>query len=128
MQKQGSLRATAKWSCLATALLIAGLWLASRWAALDWQTGTRLIVSIDQGMMVLVVGDEPLSSSIELDEHDPDQVTWQWWFAEYPHSCLLPLWVPGLALAAIGLCLSLPGRSASHSTFAGAQPLAINGR
>lgn len=123
MQKQGSLRATVKWSCIAVALLIAGLWVGSRWAALDWQTGTRLIVSIDQGMMILVVGDEPLSSSIELDQHEPDQVAWQWWFAEYPHSYLLPLWVPALAFAGIGLCLGL-ARSSSHADLVGAQPLA----
>jgi hypothetical protein len=126
MQNQGRLRATAKWSCVVAALVIAGLWFGSRWAVLDCQTGTRLIASIDQGMVVLVVGDAALGSSIELVQHDPDQVAWQWWFAEYPHSYLLPLWVPGLAFAAIGLCLSLPRRSSSHVALAGAQPLATS--
>ena len=126
MQNQGRLRAAAKWFCLGSAILIASLWMGSRWAVLDWQTGSRLIVSIDQGMAVLVVGNAPLDSSIEVVQHDPDQVAWQWWFAEFPHSYLLPLWIPGLAFAAIGLCLSLPSRPSSHPAFSGAQPLATN--
>ena len=93
------------WGSFAAALLLGCGWLASRFIALDWQTGTRLSMCVDQGMAVFVWGDAPMDWSMEVTGHDPDQIACQWWFASYPHSFLLPLWLPALALAGVGVCL-----------------------
>jgi hypothetical protein len=99
------------WCCYAAALLLACAWLATRWIAIDWQTGTRLAVTLDQGAAIFVSADAPLSANIEVVGHDPDQVATQWWFAIYPHTWIMPLWVPMLAAVGVGLLASRRPRS-----------------
>src|SRR4051812_22193165 len=101
MRRHGRVRASLKTGCLATAFLLACVWLASRWVALDWQAGTRMAVSVDQGMVVCVLGEAPLDLAIEIVAHKDDQLGWQWWFAGFPHSFLVPLWVPTLVLVGL---------------------------
>ena len=121
MRDQGRVNAAAKWACFAAALLIAATWVASRWIALDAQTGTRMILGVDQGMAVFIIGDAPVEpAQVELIHHERDQVAWQWWISNHPSSLLLPLWVPFLVFASIGLWMSRPrgaqnGRALTNS-------------
>src|SRR4051812_29273897 len=109
MQCQGRLRTFVRWGCWTAALLTILLWISSRWIAVDIQTGTRVVVALDQGTLMFIKGDADIEpAGVELIEHDPDQVAWQWWFASYPNSFLLPLWVPFLTFSLAGLALSKP--------------------
>ena len=108
MRDKGGLRAFAKWACIISAVVIACAWLGTRFAAVDIQTGTPLTITLDQGMAIFVTGDAPVDMDVEIVGHDPDQVTWQWWFASYPNSVLVPLWVPLFMLGALGGLLSGP--------------------
>jgi hypothetical protein len=89
-------------------MLTACAWLGTRFAAIDFQTGTPLAITLDQGMAIFVTGEAPLDLSVEITGHDPDQVAWQWWFASYPYSLLVPLWVPLLVLGTLGAALTRP--------------------
>jgi len=122
-------RVAAKWVCFAAALLIAVIWVASRWIALDAQTGTRVVLGVDQGMAVVIVGDAPAEPvQVGVIHHEPDQIAWQWWFANYPNSLLFPLWAPFLVFASIGLFLSRPriARTAQAPASSEAQRLSRN--
>jgi hypothetical protein len=102
MRRTGGLRSCVKWTFYVAALLTACAWLATRFIEIDFQTGSPLAVTLDQGEAIFVMGEAPLDTSLEVSGHDPDQDTWQWWFASYPHSLLIPLWAPLLVLAGLG--------------------------
>ena len=108
MREKGGLRACAKWACLVGAIVTACAWLGTRFAAIDLQTGTPLTVTLDQGTAIFVTGDAPVDMDLEIVAHEPEQVTWQWWFASYPNSVLVPLWVPLFVLGAVAAALSGP--------------------
>src|SRR5436309_3444751 len=99
MRSQGRIRASLKWICAALALLSVCALVGTRFAAVDFQTGTRLAATLDQGAAIFVLGEERFDLSSEVTGHDPDQVALQWWFATYPHSLVIPLWAPMLAFA-----------------------------
>src|SRR5947207_1690468 len=60
MRDKGGFRACAKWACMIGAVVTACAWLGTRFAAIDIQTGTPLIVTLDQGMAIFVTGDAPV--------------------------------------------------------------------
>jgi len=105
MGKSSQVRAGLTWFCFAVAALLLAALVATRWIAIDFQTGTPMAVTLDQGTLIVITGDESLPLSLEAQPHDPDQVAWQWWFASFPHSLLVPLWAPALILGAAALAL-----------------------
>jgi hypothetical protein len=105
MGKNCDLRAGWMWLCFTIAALLLAALIATRWVAVDFQTGTPLAITLDQGAVIAVVGDESMPLSVEARPHDPDQVAWQWWFAGFPQSFVAPLWVPLLVFSALAMSL-----------------------
>jgi hypothetical protein len=91
------------WTSFVLALLTGCLCLGTRFVSIDLQTGTPLAISLDQGAAIVVLGDVPMDASLEVTGHDSDQDVWQWWFASYPHSLIVPLWAPLMIVVALGL-------------------------
>jgi hypothetical protein len=121
MGKPRQVHAGLMWFCFATAAVLVAALIATRWFAVDFQTGTNLAVTLDQGTAIAIVGDAPLNLSLELQPHDPDQVAWQWWFASFPHSLLIPLWAPAVVLMALGVALR-PGERVEPTSAPPASP------
>lgn len=118
MGKSRHLHVGLMWFCFAGAAILVAALIATRWFAIDVQTGTTLAVTLDQGTVIAIVGDAPMNPSLELQPHGPDQVAWQWWFASFPHSFLIPLWVPAVALMGLGLVV----RPRERTTTVAASP------
>jgi hypothetical protein len=93
------------WLCFVTAAVLALVLVATRWFDIDFQTGSRLDVDLDEGSAIFVAGEAPMNVGLEVTRHEPDQDAWQWWFHSYPHSVLVPIWAPMLMMGCVAYSL-----------------------
>jgi 4-amino-4-deoxy-L-arabinose transferase-like glycosyltransferase len=105
MRDRVRVRDLARWASFIVALLLFVAWIATRWVAIDWQNGTRLDLSLDQGEAEFVVGGAPFDGGVSMTRHDSNEDAWQWGFHAYPHSFLVPLWLPMVGAGTLGVCL-----------------------